>query len=162
MAPSTVDTFKKNISDISENGYAGSFIDRCFKFVLSRIHILKEKVPTVEKKPLRLAVPYLGTISLQTRTKLQKYIKGYLTTVNYRLLLKVNINSIIIFALNDPVQSGKDSAVCYHLLNCNYSPTFLCYENKESLLELKESFLLMRDRLSMNQNVCSAPLFLFE
>ena len=42
------------------------------------LHILKEKVPAVERKPLLLVLLYLGTISLQTRTKLQKSIKGVL------------------------------------------------------------------------------------
>ena len=82
-----------------KNGYPENFIDRCFKLFLNRINILKEKVSAVEKKPLRLAPPHLGTISLQTRTKLQKLIKWYLTAVNYRLFLKVKINSVIIFAL---------------------------------------------------------------
>ena len=82
-----------------KNGYPENFIDRCFKLFLNRINILKEKASAVEKKPLRLAPPYLGTISLQTRTKLQKLIKWYLTAVNYRLFLKVKINSVIIFAL---------------------------------------------------------------
>ena len=56
--------------------------------------ILKEKVSIVKKTPLRLVLPYLG---LKTRTKLQKSIKevlGYLTAVNYKLFLKVKINTI--------------------------------------------------------------------
>ena len=76
-----------------------NFIDRCFKLFLSRIHILKEKVPTVEKKPLRLALPYLGTIHCKLELNCQSPSKGYLTAVNYRLFLKVKINSVIIFAL---------------------------------------------------------------
>ena len=68
---------------------------------------------------------------------------------------------------NKRVQPRKDSAVCYHLLNCNYSQTFedfsvLCHKNKNYLLELKESLLIMRDTPSMNWNICSAPLYLFE
>ena len=35
-----------------EHGCPENFIDRCFKLFLNRIHILKEKVPTVEKKQL--------------------------------------------------------------------------------------------------------------
>ena len=85
-----------------KNSYPENFIDRCFKLFLNRIHILKEKVPTVEKKRLRLVLPYWGTISLQTRTKLQKSIKGVLTAVNYRLFLKVKINSVIISAFKTP------------------------------------------------------------
>ena len=51
-----------------KNGYPENSIDRCFKLILNRIRILKEKVSRVEKKPLRLVLPLLGTISLQTRT----------------------------------------------------------------------------------------------
>ena len=68
---------------------------------------------------------------------------------------------------NKRVQPRKDSVVCHHLLNCNYSPTFeyfsvLSHENKKYLLELKENLLIMRDRPSMNRNVRYAPLYLFE
>ena len=41
------------------------------------------------KKPLRLVLNYLGTISLQTRTKLQNSSEGYLNTVNFNLFLEV-------------------------------------------------------------------------
>ena len=36
------------------------------------IYLAKENVPTLEKKCLLLVLPYLGIISLQTRTKLQQ------------------------------------------------------------------------------------------
>ena len=71
-----------------KNGYPENFIDRCFKLFLNRIHILKEKVPTVEKKPLQLVFPYLETISLQTKTKLQKSIKGVLNCCKLKLVFK--------------------------------------------------------------------------
>ena len=65
------------------------------------------------------------------------------------------------------VQPRKDSAVCHHLLNCNYSPTsedfsVLYHENKKYFLELKESFLIIRDRPSRNRNVRSGPFYLFQ
>ena len=64
---------------------------------------------------------------------------------------------------NKRVQPRKDSAVHHHLLNCNYSPSFedvlvLWHENKKYLLKLKESLFIMRDRLSINQNIVFAPL----
>ena len=65
-----------------------NFIDRCFMFFLNKIHILKGKVPTVEKKPLRLVLSYLGTISLQTRTKLEKSIKGLLNCSKLQVIFK--------------------------------------------------------------------------
>ena len=71
-----------------KNSYPENFIDRCFKLFLNRIHILKEKVPTVEKKPLRLVLPYLGTISLQTRTNCKKSIKGVLNCCKLQVIFK--------------------------------------------------------------------------
>ena len=59
---------------------------------------------------------------------------------------------------NKRVQPRKHSAVCHHLLNCNYSHAFedfsvLCQENQNYLLRLKESLLIIRDGSSMNRNV---------
>ena len=39
---------------------------------MDNIHVVKETTLTVEKKPLVLVLSYLGSISLQTRTKLKK------------------------------------------------------------------------------------------
>ena len=73
----------------------------------------------------------------------------------------------ILTLTNKRVQPRKDSALCQHLLNCNYSSTFedfsvLCHEKKKCLLELKESRLIMRDRPSMNGSVRYACLYLLE
>ena len=61
----------------------------------------------------------------------------------------------------------KGSAVRDHLLLCNHSPSFenlsvLTKENKKFLLELRESLLIMRDKSSLNRNIRSAPLYLFD
>ena len=68
---------------------------------------------------------------------------------------------------NKRIQPRKDSAVYHHLLNCYYSLAFedfsiLCHENKKYLSELKENLLMMRDRPSMNWNLRSTRLYLFE
>ena len=61
----------------------------------------------------------------------------------------------------------KSSAVSDHLLLCNHSPSFenfsvLTKENKKFLLELKENLLVMRDKSSLNINIRSPPLYLFD
>ena len=38
------------------------------KKFMDNIHVVKETTLTVEKKPLVPVIPYLGSISLQTRT----------------------------------------------------------------------------------------------
>ena len=163
---------------------------------------------------MRLVLPYLGTISLQTRTKVQKSIKGALNCCKLQVIFKSSNKLCNNFCFKDPVaqiltsvwfisfnvwlcnesyyiecvrnlavrsgehigispltnkrvQPRKDSAVCNHLLNCNHSPTIedfsvLCHGTKKYLLELKESLLKMRVRPSINRNVCSAYIYLFE
>ena len=61
----------------------------------------------------------------------------------------------------------KNSSVADHLLPCNHSASYddfsiLTSENEKFLLELKESLLIMRDRPSLNRNITSAPLYLFD
>ena len=73
---------------IQKNVYPENFIDRCFKLFVNRIHILKERVSIVEKRSLRLFLPYLETVSLQTRTKLQKSIKVVLNCCKLQIILK--------------------------------------------------------------------------
>ena len=52
-----------------KNGYPENAIDRCITMFLNIIRIPIEKVPTITKKPPRLVLPYLGTLSPQTRAK---------------------------------------------------------------------------------------------
>ena len=40
-----------------KNGYPKNFIDKCFKRFLNNVHLVKENVPTVEKKRLLLVLP---------------------------------------------------------------------------------------------------------
>ena len=60
----------------------------------------------------------------------------------------------------------KDSAVSNHLLLCNHSLSFeiffvLTKENRQFESELKERLLIMRDKLFLNRNIRTAPLYLF-
>ena len=65
------------------------------------------------------------------------------------------------------VKPSNNSAICHHLLHCNFLPSFdnfsvLVHANKKYLLEIKESLLIMRDKPSLNRNINSAPLYLFD
>ena len=62
---------------------------------------------------------------------------------------------------------SNKSAVCDNLLNCSYLHSFsnfhvLGHENKKRLMEIEESKLIMRDKPSLNRNIISAPLYLFD
>ena len=65
------------------------------------------------------------------------------------------------------VKPPNNSAICDHLLHCNFLPSFdnffvLAHKKKKYLLEIKESLLIMRDKPSLNRNISSAPLYLFD
>ena len=61
-----------------KNRYSLPFINKYFKMVINKFFIKRPQVATVEKKTLILSLPYLGDISIQTRTKLRKSFKGIL------------------------------------------------------------------------------------
>ena len=48
------------------------------------------------------------------------------------------------------VKPSNNSAICDHLLHCSFLPLF------------KESLPIMRDKSSLNRNINSAPLYLFD
>ena len=71
-----------------KNGYPGDFINKCFKKFMDNIHVVKETTLSVEKKPLVLVLPYLGSISLQIRTKLKKSLKNIINCSKLQTVFK--------------------------------------------------------------------------
>ena len=55
---------------------------------MDNIRVVKETTLTVEKKPLVLVLPYLGSILLQTRTKLKKSLKNILNCCKLQIVFK--------------------------------------------------------------------------
>ena len=56
---------------------------------MDNIHV--ETTLIVEKKPLVLVFPYLGSVSLQTRTKFKKLLKNILNCCKLQIVFKNNI-----------------------------------------------------------------------
>ena len=65
-----------------------NFTNKSFEKFVDNIHIVKENSLTVEKKPLILVLSYLGSISLQTRTKVRNLLKNILHCCKLQILLK--------------------------------------------------------------------------
>ena len=65
--------FPKDI--LLKSGYPISLIDKWFKTFLDQQYLKRPEVLIAENKTLTLALPFLGELSLQTMTKLQKNIK---------------------------------------------------------------------------------------
>ena len=181
---------------------------------LNIIHLVKEKVPGVEKKRLLLVFPYLGIISLQTRFKLQQVLKCVLNFCKLKIAFKCQTRLSNCFRYKDltpkdlisgvvykfvwglcnesyydesirhlDVRSGKhidvspltwkkikpssNNALYDNLLRCNFLTSFVNFSilargNKKYLLETKESLVIMRDKPSLNRNINSVPLLLFD
>ena len=70
------------------NGYSKNFINNCFKPFLDNKYRIKQQVITVPKKLLFIVLTYLGPLSLQTRTKSRKAIKGVLNCSKLQILFK--------------------------------------------------------------------------
>ena len=98
-------TFLKKI--FRKNSYPENFIDKCFKTFLDNIHLVKEKVPTVERKRLLLVLPYLGVISLQTRTKLQQALKEVLNFCKLEIAFKCQTKLSNSFRFKDPMPKDQ-------------------------------------------------------
>ena len=80
--------------------------------------------------------------------------------------LKLELVNILVYHHLQKQVKPKNSSVADHLLFCNHLASYddfsiLTRENKEFLLELKESLLIMRDKPSLNKSITSAPLYLF-
>ena len=71
------------------SGYTKNFINNCFKTFLDNKDRIQEKVLTVPKKPLFSVLTYLGPLSLQTRTKLRKSLRGILNCCKLQIVFKI-------------------------------------------------------------------------
>ena len=96
-----------------KNGYPLSFIDKCFKMVINKLVIKHPQVTTVEKKTLIFSLPYLGDVSLQTRTKLRKSFKGILNCCKLQIVFKSQRKLANVFWFKDHLPFDLVSCVVY-------------------------------------------------
>ena len=82
---------------------------------MDNIHVVKKTTLTVEKKPLVLVLPYFGSISLQTRTKLKKSLKNILNCCKLQIVFKNRISKDLILVLF--INFSMDSAMSPIMVN---------------------------------------------
>ena len=93
-----------------KGGYRILFIDKYFKTFLDQLYLKQLQVLTAEKKTLTLVLPFLGKLSLQTRTKIQKVLKRTLSCSKIQIVFKNQINVSNIFGFKDRLP--------YDLMSC--------------------------------------------
>ena len=96
-----------------KNGYSLSFIENCFKASVDKLFIKRPQFLTVEKKNLFFSLPYLGEISLQTRTKLRKSLRGLLNSCKPQIVFKSQRKLSNVFRFKDRLPSDLMSGVVY-------------------------------------------------
>ena len=77
------------------------------------MHVVKETTLTVEKKSLVLVLPYLGSISLQTTTKLKKSSKNILNCCKLQIVFKNKTRLGNNFHFKDQIPKDLTSGVVY-------------------------------------------------
>ena len=80
---------------------------------MDNIHVVKETTLTVEKKPLVLVLPHLGSISLQTRTNLMKSLKNILNCCKLEIVLKNKTRLGNNFHFKDQIPKDLTSGFVY-------------------------------------------------
>ena len=136
----------------------------------------KAVVSTVPKKDLTIVLPYLGKLSLQIRTRINRVMKNKLPHCNFQIVFQSECKLINFFTFKDKipiflftgkrVKGDNDSAIQEHLF-CNHSSGFdnfsiLASNNNDFKVMLMESLLINRDHPPLNKNRQSLPLELFD
>ena len=95
------------------NGYPENFINNCFKVFLDNKYRIQEKVTTVPKKTLLLVLLYLEPLSLQTRIKLRKSLKGILNCCKLQIVFKSQNKLAQAFRFKDRIPKELTSGGVY-------------------------------------------------
>ena len=64
---------------------------------MDSMHVVQKTTVTVEKKPLALVFPYLGSMSLQTRKNFTKLLKTSSVIVNCKQCSKIRPDQVTTF-----------------------------------------------------------------
>ena len=106
-----------------KNGYPLPINEKYFKMVINKLVIKRPQVTTVEKKTLNLSLPYLGDISLQTRTKLRKSFKSILNCCKLQIVFKSQRKFANVFRFKHHLPFDLVSGVVYKYTygRCNSS-----------------------------------------
>ena len=99
---------------------------------MDNIHVVKETTLTVEKKPLVLVLPYFGSISLQTRTKLKKSSKNILNCCKLEIVFKNKTRLSGNFHFKNQIPKDLTSGAVY-IFQCGHCHESYCGECMRNL-----------------------------
>ena len=100
-------------SILYKNSYPRDFVDKFIKKFLDRVLTQKVVVSAVPKMNLMIVLPYLGKLSLQIRTRINRVMKNKLPHCNFRIVFQSKCKLINFFVLKDKIPIFlRSSIVC--------------------------------------------------
>ena len=96
-----------------KNSYPRDLVDKCIKKILDKVLTQKVVVSTVTKKDLMIVLPYLGKLSLQIRTRINRVMKNKLPHCNFRIVFQSKCKLINFFTFKDKIPIFLRSGIVY-------------------------------------------------
>ena len=96
-----------------KSSYPCDFVDKCIKEFLDRVLTGKVVVSTVPKKNLMIVLPYLGKLSLQIRTRINRVMKNKLPHCILQIVFQTKCKLINYFTFKDKIPVFLCSGIVY-------------------------------------------------
>ena len=123
------------------------FVDKCIKKYFCKLFILKRIVHTVHKKQVRLVLPFLGTLSFEIRSRLQKCFKNYIPYCSLRVVYQSRNRISNLFNFKNVVNTTVSSHIMYKFMCSCCNTTFHGQTQDIFLWELLRILVLPRNLL---------------
>ena len=95
------------------------FIDKCIKKYLNKLFVPKRIIHTVDKKQVLLVLPFLGPLSFEIRSRLQKCLKNYIPYCSLKVVYQSKSKISDLFHFKDVVNTKLNSHIVYKFM-CSY------------------------------------------
>ena len=109
--------FLKDI--FKRNEYPNKVIDKCIKTFLNKLFIPKKCVQTAEKKQVLIVLPFLGPLSFEIRSRLQKCFKNYLPFCSLKVVYQSKNRLSSVFQFKDKITDSKLSSHLVYKFLCS-------------------------------------------
>ena len=96
-----------------KNSYPSDFVDKCIKEFLDRVLTRKVAASTVPKKDFMIVLPYLGKLSLQIRTRINRVMRNKLPHCSLRIVFQTKCKLINFFTFKDKIPVFLGSGIVY-------------------------------------------------
>ena len=100
-------------SILYKSSYPRDLIDKCIKEFLDKIQTPKPVVSTVPKNELIITLPYLGKLSLQIRTRINRIMKHKLLYCNVQFVFQTKCKISNFLTFKDKISSVLRSGIAY-------------------------------------------------